>query len=1126
GSIAIRPVITTVGVADGYITRAFEISTMGINPSFAQIQFNYDEPNERVGQPNQVIRYLGGTNVALPAMIVNTVAGTFGFNGTVSNLNGLYVAQTPYIAPTLTGLSMPLIICQNGSFNAVVSGTGSSFPLGNVFSLIQADNADVNYTNPTIVGTLAGTNANFIYNFTLPSGIAVGRSRFKIQPSFSNQSILPEIVNLNIIGLPQFTGLSLPRVFVGDMASFTGSSLITANAITISGNNTAGSFASPNPNQALAFTFTNAAVPLGFITVTGSNQCGIGNSSTLVSTFLGTRVTSINITKSNDIAIQEGFSLISAVANALPSNTNVSFQLINPNNALPLATIVGSTIAGANPNLLQIQAIDNGVVTIVATSISNPNISNAIVVNITNQASIRVSVLPTGNLCAGQFYTASTTISGSAGGNMVLLLSDATGSFVAPTTISSFAFATGIANNSFSIPSNAVGTAYRVRVVKAGFLSYVSSEFAINVLPNYALPVKAVVPELCLSSSGSLVIANSQTTSDYRLYRSNGSPITPGVVAGNGGDLVFTIAGVDLPLGNNAFTMKTRSNVGCGSPTLLDMNTVDGINVVDNPTTNNSVSASQPVVCADNSIEIAVENAQNGVLYTLFNNAILQFSKVGLGNNLTFTVPSANLIAGSNGFRVDAITPACGLSLPLIATTTVTVINLPTINVVPDQNICSGNTFNVSFTGSPSQTAFDWQVANQSGNVFGQADGTGSFISQVLAGAGNFDYIITPILGNCAGTATKFNVNLTNPPKQDLAVESITVCGGNTATIKVFNAEANVNYFAVRELNTFAGSNIVNSDFLIDIPQASLASSTGSSYQFLIYANTAVCTPRLLDNIAEIKVVSPITPPVITVVTLSGQGLLNCDKLKLQLSVTQSPDYLSYQWKWNDRVIVDTTANTTFYVPVIDGTYKVDVYGILNCRRTTDPVVVQLTNATTAPSIIGIGSGINIVLESSQAASYQWYYNKKAIIGEVARQYKPLYNASYSVKVNPGDLCSLKSNAFSVNGFAEDLARQSFEQTDSTIIINPQVESIRSALKVYPNPAKNNVVLSLNTGSGSSIWLIKFFNSVGMEVYSSQYAAQNGRMEFSVDISNFPTGMYKILVSGNNNQYKTNLIIE
>lgn len=101
-----------------------------------------------------------------------------------------------------------------------------------------------------------------------------------------------------------------------------------------------------------------------------------------------------------------------------------------------------------------------------------------------------------------------------------------------------------------------------------------------------------------------------------------------------------------------------------------------------------------------------------------------------------------------------------------------------------------------------------------------------------------------------------------------------------------------------------------------------------------------------------------------------------------------------------------------------------------------------------------------------------------------------------------------------------------FASIDLCCLIN-SVEEIAGInnLKMYPNPAKNNLNIEFNSTSSQTV-NIDIFNNLGQLVYTSRENVNAGRNIINMNISTLTPGIYTIKISDNKTNMVNKLIIE
>lgn len=147
-------------------------------------------------------------------------------------------------------------------------------------------------------------------------------------------------------------------------------------------------------------------------------------------------------------------------------------------------------------------------------------------------------------ICAGSNATVSFNANGTfnAGNIFTAELSDATGSFAAPVTIGTLASNnTGPQSMSVTIPSNASGTQYRVRVNSSNVAvtgANNGSNLVINALPNVV--ATATPTEICAGAPGTLVVTGAST------YVWSHGPTSSTIIVSPSVSSTYTVTGTDM----------------------------------------------------------------------------------------------------------------------------------------------------------------------------------------------------------------------------------------------------------------------------------------------------------------------------------------------------------------------------------------------------------------------------------------------------------------------------------------------------------------------------------------------------------------------------------------------------
>jgi hypothetical protein len=87
-------------------------------------------------------------------------------------------------------------------------------------------------------------------------------------------------------------------------------------------------------------------------------------------------------------------------------------------------------------------------------------------------------------------------------------------------------------------------------------------------------------------------------------------------------------------------------------------------------------------------------------------------------------------------------------------------------------------------------------------------------------------------------------------------------------------------------------------------------------------------------------------------------------------------------------------------------------------------------------------------------------------------------------------------------------------------VITSEIESIDSAIKLFPNPANTSVTLNI---SNSSNYIFKIYDAMGREI-ETKMLNTNGLINF--DISDFNQGLYFVTGISNSGRFTKSFVVQ
>lgn len=615
----------------------------------------------------------------------------------------------------------------------------------------------------------------------------------------------------------------------------------------------------------------------------------------------------------------------------------------------------------------------------------------------------------------------------------------------------------------------------------------------VNPSPNPDLAVFNSGVKICENSNFAFGF-NTQSSFLYQVFK-NGNLIGSNL-NGTGGRVNTLIPSSNLNLGENVFEIR-GSSLNCG---FAEFNIKPIVTVVSKPNLNIDFNTDQLAVCRGFDFNLTLKNTESNANYTLFENGVVIDTLRGNNAEISRNINTQSNISNSLRYTVLVNSDECPQNELLNNEAVVAISDVPTIQNITNKQICDTDTLSFNFVTTPQVALSQWTPTSIQSGLLGATTGSGNAMLQIYQGSGFATYSVTPSLGTCRGNSVSFSVVVLPSPEKDLSLLIDSVCGSTDGKIIISNAQNNVNYSAIQNFNIVASVTGLNNTAELLINKSILG--FGNNF-FRIRADANGCKSVFFSDIYNLRVISRDSLPVIEIQRSQGA---TCDKSTITLVAPN--DYLGYQWKYGNAVIVGADQST--YSPVRDGEYAVQVFLANSCKIESEKNTITLTNTLEKPSIISLSAPFDTLLQSSQSVNYQWYVGRQAIVGATERNYKAYYRASYRVKTNIDNDCGLISDAFDVvNPDLELLTRQNFEQTDTTIIIEPKSKN-RFEIEIFPSPVEDKLHYIIQTKKKDNFKLV-LQNVVGVNVFSKQLAETNF-VEGEIDVTEFTSGIYNLLI--------------
>ena len=214
--------------------------------------------------------------------------------------------------------------------------------------------------------------------------------------------------------------------------------------------------------------------------------------------------------------------------------------------------------------------------------------------------------------------------------------------------------------------------------------------------------------------------------------------------------------------------------------------------------------------------------------------------------------------------------------------------------------------------------------------------------------------------------------------------------------------------------------------------------------------------------------------------------------------------YTTVQWDFGDGTTGTTSPGDTTYEYAASGTYIVhmNILGGGTCNSAyTDTITVDLPTVTAAFTYVASGNSahtVNFTNTSTGATSYYWDLGD----GDTASASNPVHDydtCSYTVTLT----------AFDGNG-CTSISTMLIDACDNAV---PTFNSVLNSMTVYPNPAKDNIKITMNSRKSSSV-IVTIKDVTGRDVIESTPLHVNaGKNNFNFNLPVLPAGVYMIQVS-------------
>ncbi len=357
-------------------------------------------------------------------------------------------------------------------------------------------------------------------------------------------------------------------------------------------------------------------------------------------------------------------------------------------------------------------------------------------------------------------------------------------------------------------------------------------------LPDLTLAISS--PEICVGENASITLTGSQNGVSYQLRLNDDDSDVGTAVAGNDGDISFSVS----PSSNTIYNVfATNSTSGCGD----ELTNLSTVSVHSSP--DNSFTVSDEDICLGNTATVTVSDSEDGFSYVLKDNGGTTVAGpiIGVaGNTINFELTPA-----SSGQFTVFVTNSYNCSVELVDKADINILSAPDDSyAVGDASACLGDALSVTVANSQTQVNYYLQNS-QNVNVSGPISGTDNqaieFTFEPTAD-GNYHVFAENSQTNCSVVLTDVAVvSINDKPNDTYAVSDPSVCSGGQVTIQVDGSESGISY-------------ILRDPSDATVTEAGTATGDGNAFSFTftptesgtynVYAegSSAACSQELIDK--------------------------------------------------------------------------------------------------------------------------------------------------------------------------------------------------------------------------------------------------------------------------------------
>ena len=627
-------------------------------------------------------------------------------------------------------------------------------------------------------------------------------------------------------------------------------------------------------------------------------------------------------------------------------------------------------------------------------------------ITVTVQPVATVTTATTATICSGQ-TTAISLTSATSGATYAWTIGTVTGSVTGQAAGNGSSIAQTLTNSGTS-----AATVQYVVTPSAGSCAGTTQTITVTVQP-VATITTATTATICSGQTTAISLTSATSGATYAWTIGTVTGSVTGQAAGNGSSIAQTLTNSGTSAATVQYVVTPSAGSCAGTASTITV-TVQPVATV---TTTNTAT-----ICSAQTTAISLTSATSGATYAWTIGTVtgtVTGQAAGNGSSIAQTLTNTGASVATIQY---VVTPSAGSCTGTALTITVSVNPVETVTTTDPAAICSGQTTAITLTSGSGTATFAWTIGTVTG-VTGQSAGNGSSIAQQLTNsgtsAGTVQYIVTPTVGTCTGTAKTITVTV-NPVATITTATTAAICSGQTTAISLTSATAGATYaWTIGTVTGGITGQSAGNGSSIAQQLTNPSTVTVGSVEYVVTPSAGTCAGTATSIVVTVN-------PIPSVATGSIPDQLICSGSSFSVSPSNVPAGTIYTWSaptGSDFSSVSGTGagsgtsitgklnNTSSNASQATAVYTITP-SYAGCTGTSfsfnvniDPVPFVTISGNT-PTCSGNSVNLTVSVSGGFAGTFEWFDVKTGQSLATGTTYTANQEGEYTVKFTSTDAAS------------------------------------------------------------------------------------------------------------------------